>query len=414
MDKEIKTIRGVRDLLPEELEKWQFAEEKAVSLFKSFGFEEIRIPIIEEAALFQRSVGTYTDIVQKEMYIFSDKKGRVIALRPEATAGVVRAYIEHRMFDVKKIHKFYYSGPMFRYDRPQKGRYRQFYQMGVEIFGGENGFYDGEVILLLDKFISSIGFKDYIIEINSIGCNKCKPIYTEKLSNYLSENLSSFCNDCKIRAQNNVLRVMDCKNQTCQQILKDGPNINDFLCQDCKQHKEQTYQYLKIFSIPYKENPYLVRGLDYYTKTVFEVKISGEENSVAGGGRYDNLVDQLGGPCIPAVGFAIGMDRICEILKNPEKKDRIIWVVFLDEKSFAEGIQIIDKLRKKNIKIIIDYDKRSLKNYLKIVNKQKIEEVFILGENELSQKSFLYKNMKNGTQQLIHFNDITTFFGENL
>ncbi|MCL5674551.1 MAG: histidine--tRNA ligase [Candidatus Omnitrophica bacterium] len=413
MNKEIRAIRGVRDLLPGELKKWRFVEKQAVSIFEAFGFEEIRIPIIEEAGLFQRSVGLYTDIVEKEMYIFSDKKGRTLALRPEATAGVVRAYVENRLFDSQRIQRFYYSGPMFRYDRPQKGRYRQFYQMGVEIFGGATGYYDGELIFLLGKILSNIGFKDYSFEINSIGCDKCKPAFTGKLSNYLNERISSFCSDCKIRAQHNILRVLDCKNNECRQILRDAPGITDFLCEECRHHREEVYKYLAIFSIPYRETN-LVRGLDYYTRTVFEVKIQGDENAVAGGGRYDNLVYQLGGPSTTAVGFAIGMDRICELLENPGKEEESIWVIFLGERAFSEGIPIINNLREKNIKTIVDYDKRSLKNYLKVADRQGIKKVFILGEDELSKRSFLYKDMNNGTQQLIPFEKIVNILKVNL
>ena len=414
MAEQIKAVRGVRDLLPEELRKWNVVETHAVRLFEIYGFEEIRIPLIEDTGLFQRSVGDYTDIVQKEMYVFSDKKGRKLALRPEATASVARAYIEHRIFEKEKIARFYYSGPMFRYDRPQKGRYRQFYQMGAEIFGGKSGRYDAELMLLLSLIIKSTGQKNCFAEINSIGCEKCKIAYSEKLRDFLQEKNSGFCPDCRVRVSQNVLRVLDCKVAGCREILNNAPVVAGVLCDDCQHHAETVREYLDIFHVPYRENPRLVRGLDYYTKSVFEFKIEGDENAVAGGGRYDNLISDLSGPVTPAVGFAIGMDRLCETVEQVPVRNEPVWMIFLGDKAFREGIHVTEKLREAGVNTVVDYDKRSLKSYLKTAAGQKAEKVLILGEDELSKHVFLYRSMKDGTQEFIGFDEVVRFMQKNI
>jgi histidyl-tRNA synthetase len=412
MSEQIKSVRGMRDILPEEIEVWQSVEAIIFKTLESFGFEEIRLPIVEDLRLFQRSVGSYTDIVQKEMYVFQDKAGRHLALRPEATASVVRAYLEHQIYLKKKITRLYYSGPMFRYDRPQKDRYRQFYQIGAEIFGGSSPYFDVEMIIILSKIFNLIGISEYLFEINSVGCNICKIKYETKLKEFLELNKDQMCQDCKLRMQHNVLRVLDCKLDTCRKIIRNAPTIENFLCNDCIKHQEAVYTVLDKRHINYEKNQYLVRGLDYYTKIVFELKIKNEENSVAGGGRYDNLVKELGGPETPAVGFAIGMDRLCSILNGDLCIKNKILIVFLDKQSIEAGMPIIDNSRISGIRISADYSERSLKSHLKNADRENINNVLILGENELEKKCFLYKNMRDGSQKYIKFDELSNFFKE--
>lgn len=405
----IKSVRGMRDILPEETKFWQAAEQIIFRVLEEFGFEEIRVPIVEELKLFQRSVGSFTDIVQKEMYVFKDRADRILALRPEATAGVVRAYLEHQLYTKKKISRLYYSGPMFRYDRPQKGRYRQFYQIGAEIFGCESPYFDLELIIILASILQKMGIKSYIFEINSVGCDKCKIDYSSKLQQFLEPRKENLCQDCQVRMQNNILRVLDCKVVSCRQILKDIPAIQEVLCYDCKKHQEILYQELEQSRVNFLANKYLVRGLDYYTMTVFELKINNEENAVAGGGRYNNLVAELGGPVTPAAGFAIGMDRLCDLVIPEVHKKTDVFVFFLGQRALHQGITIINQARTGGIRLIADYTERSLKNHLKIANKEGAEHVLVLGEDELSQQVFLYKNMKSGNQKQISFEQLSNF-----
>ncbi|MCM8758300.1 MAG: histidine--tRNA ligase [Candidatus Omnitrophica bacterium] len=405
----LKSVRGMRDILPDETRVWQSTERLIFEILEEFGFEEIRIPIVEQFSLFQRSVGSFTDIVQKEMYVFKDKADRILALRPEATAGVVRAYLEHQLYMRKKITRLYYSGPMFRYDRPQKGRYRQFYQVGAEIFGGESPYFDAELIIILGNILQRLDIKKYIFEINSVGCDRCKVEYTGRLQQFLSPHKDGLCHDCKLRLQNNVLRVLDCKVASCRRILEDVPSIQKILCSDCKKHQEILYRTLEKIGIEFVENKNLVRGLDYYTMTVFELKINNEENAVAGGGRYDNLVADLGGPKTFAAGFAIGMDRLCNSVIPKLENKMSIFVFFLGQKALQDGITLVNQARNNEIRIIADYTERSLKNHLKIADKEGAEHVLILGEDELSQQVFLYKNMKDGSQRKIRFEHLSNF-----
>ncbi len=354
-------------------------------------------------------MGSFTDIVQKEMYVFNDRADRVLALRPEATAGVVRAYLEHQLYTKKKISRLYYSGPMFRYDRPQKGRYRQFYQVGAEIFGGESPYFDAELMIVLARILQHLNVKNYIFEINSVGCDRCKADYSKKLQQFLNPQKQNLCQDCQIRLQNNVLRVLDCKVVSCRQVLKDIPAIREVLCGDCKKHQETLYQALEVSEVQFAESKYLVRGLDYYTMTVFELKINDEENAVAGGGRYNNLVSELGGPVTPAAGFAIGMDRLCNLVIPEVKKSTDVFVFFLGQRAMSDGVKIINETRSTGVRLIADYSERSLKNHLKIADREKAEHVLIFGEDELSHQVFLYKNMKDGSQKQIKFEQLSNF-----
>lgn len=398
----LKKLRGMRDILPEEIEIWKKIEQTFIEVSELFGFKEIRVPILENKYLFERGIGTTTDIVMKEMYEFKDKKGREVALRPEGTASVVRAYIENQIYNKEKISRLYYYGPMFRYDRPQKGRYRQFYQFGIEILGGRHPFFDGEVVQILDIALKRLKIKNFIFLVNSLGCKNCKSKYVEEIKKYFLANINILCEDCKIRTEKNPLRVFDCKNNSCRSILNNISQILHFLCEECKVHFETFLDFLKRFNINYKIEPKLVRGIDYYTKTVFEVIIENQDMSIAGGGRYDNLVKEMGGPDIPAVGFAVGIDRVVPLIKEKENKENeIIYFISLGEKAKTKGIEIMKKLVEEKIKVEIDYEDRSLREYLKIANKTGKRWCIILGDNEIEKGIIILKNMTEGFQEEI-------------
>jgi len=318
---EYRAVRGVEDLIPPESLKFERIASAFKEVVEKGGFKEVILPIFEEARLFTRSVGETTDIVQKEMYIFEDKGGRVIALRPEGTASAVRAYIEKGVYAKEPFTKWFYIGPMFRFERPQAGRKRQFFQAGAEVFGLSSPGADAEVIKLAQSVLDSLKV-EAVLEINSIGCKKCRPEYKRALIEYLENKLELLCKDCKERFLKNPLRVLDCKVESCKEVVKGAPKLTDYLCQECKEHYEKLKDYLKLLKVDFKENPLLVRGLDYYTKTVFEFKSSklGAQSTVLAGGRYDYLVEELGGPKTPALGFAMGIDRVMLLIEEEREE----------------------------------------------------------------------------------------------
>lgn len=413
----ISSLRGMEDILPEEISIWQFIEEKAKALFKAYNYNEIRTPILEQAELFLRSIGEQTDIVQKEMYIFQDKKGRTVALRPEGTASVVRAYIEHSLFNLPQPQKFYYIGPMFRYERPQKGRQRQFHQIGVEAFGVLSPKLDGELVLLLSEFFNTIGVNSLNFEINSIGCKKCRPHYRESLVSFIEGRLESLCSDCKSRFEKNPLRVLDCKVSSCRDVLAQSPSILDFICEECSNHFFAFKRELEILNIPYKVNPKIVRGLDYYTKTVFEVttEMLGAQNAVAAGGRYDDLVQSFGGPPTPAAGFAIGMERVVELLRSTKKlpqQSPLVYVTYAGEDMDKEALKITKTLRNRGFPTEVSYEAQSLKAQLKRADRFNVKWVIIVGEEEFKRGKYRWKNMKEHTQGEGTFEEIVKMIGE--
>lgn len=413
----ISSLRGMEDILPEEISTWQFIEEKAKALFKAYNYNEIRTPILEQAELFLRSIGEETDIVQKEMYIFQDKKGRTVALRPEGTASVVRAYIEHSLFNLPAPQKFYYIGPMFRYERPQKGRQRQFHQIGVEAFGVLSPKLDGELVLLLREFFNTIGINSLNFEINSIGCKKCRPNYRESLVSFIEGRLESLCSDCKSRFEKNPLRVLDCKVSTCREVLAQSPSILDFICEECSNHFFAFKRELDILNIPHKVNPKIVRGLDYYTKTVFEVTTDmlGAQNAVAAGGRYDDLVQSFGGPPTPAAGFAIGMERVVELLRSTIKlpqQSPLVYVAYAGEDMDKEALKITKNLRSRGFPTEVSYEAQSLKNQLKKADRLNVKWVIIVGEEEFKRGKYRWKNMEEHTQGEATFEEIIKMIGE--
>ncbi len=396
----INRPRGTYDLFPEELTRWQWAEQIARDAFEEYGFSEIRTPIFEPTELFSRSIGKFTDIVEKQMYTFKDKKGRSLTLRPEATASAIRAYLEKGEEQLPK--RFYYLGPMFRYDRPQKGRFRQFYQIGVELFGVEHPGADCEIILLLSELFQRWKLKDFEIQLNSLGCSICKEKYSKALFDYLKG--TSLCEDCEARKQKNVLRILDCKNKICRSAIEKAPKITDYLCEDCSLHFEKVKDYLHHLKIPYSLNPHLVRGLDYYTRTVFELFLPELERgiAIAAGGRYDNLIEELGGRKTPAIGFAIGVERLIANLDSSEKKKSPLYLAFLgEERILKEVMKLAQRLRRNKIPLIVNYKARSLKSQLHQADRLGSKFVLIIGPEEFEKGTVILRDMKDSSQTAV-------------
>ncbi len=404
-------LRGMQDIFSEQIYLWQYIEEHARKIFDNYNFQEIRTPIVENAELFLRSIGEDTDIVEKEMYIFQDKKGRKVALRPEGTASVVRAYIQHSLFNNPAPQKFYYIGPMFRYERPQKGRFRQFHQIGAEVFGVNSPSIDAELIYMLKLFLEKLNINNLIYEINSLGCKNCRPKYREVLFSFLADKISQLCSDCKRRFEKNPLRVLDCKVTSCKESLKNTPLIVDFLCQDCKKHFISLQKELDEMNISYTINPQIVRGLDYYTRTVFEVTATmlGAQNAVAAGGRYDDLVESFGGPSTPAIGFAIGMERLIEICSKSlviKTKKPFVYVAYIGSSVEREVKKVVIFLRNNGIPTETAYEKISLKSQLRKADRVGANIVIIIGEDEIKKSVYRWKNMKDGLQGEASLNEL--------
>ena len=401
----MEILRGFKDILPDEIPKWRRLEETARETLESFGFKEIRTPILEKTSIFARGVGEATDIVEKEMYTFLDKSNESITLRPEGTAGVVRAYIDNHLENYP-FRKFYYIGPMFRYERPQKGRLRQFHQIGIEIFGIDNPAVDAEVVLVNKTLLDNLGISDLRIEINNIGCPNCRPKYLERLREYFEQHKAELCDDCKRRLTRNPLRILDCKNKTCQNIAKDAPKITQFVCESCKTHYEQVKDYLNRLNIAFEENPHLVRGLDYYTKFVFETITDklGAQGTVLAGGRYDNLVEQLGGKPTSGIGFAAGCERLVELMEIEEKLSLDYYIANLNEDLYA--INIAEELRKKTHRsVYVEYERRSLKAMMKKANKMNARFVVIVGENERKSNKVILRDMETSSQEELNLDN---------
>ena len=406
----IKVLKGTKDILPQDIEMWQFIEEKASKVFSSFGFKEIRTPIIESTDLFSRGVGETTDIVNKEMYTF-EKSERSITLRPENTAGVVRSYIENGMSRLSAPVKLWYKGPMFRYERPQAGRQRQFHQVGVEMFGIKQPQADAEIILTAVNFLKSIGLNDLEVEINSLGCPKCRAVFKEKLKNVIRPYLNDLCEDCQERFEKNPLRLLDCKVPECQNIYA-KPEIqkviiSDFLCEECSEHYKELKNYLDNLNVKYSENKLLVRGLDYYTRTVFEIKSNnlGSQNAVCGGGRYDNLVSELGGEPTPAIGFAMGMERLISLLPQNEQK---LSDVFIISNNPIEAFKLALFLRENNINTEMDLSNKKFTKQLEKASKV-AKFALILGEDEISSGKVSVKNMETGEQITVNYDECINY-----
>jgi len=415
---QIKAIRGFNDILPEEIGKWQFVEDTAREVFEGFGFSEIRIPIIERTELFSRGIGEATDIVEKEMYTFTDRSGNSLTLRPEATASMARAYLEHQIYSFDPVAKLYCIGPMFRYERPQKGRYRQFYQIDAEVFGVENPMVDAEVILMLIQFLKKVGLEKLELQINSLGCRACRPRYREELKNFLSQRSFRLCEDCQRRLYTNPLRIFDCKVETCQEAIADAPQVIDYICDECQRHFDQVKEYLGMAGLEYILNPRMVRGLDYYTRTAFEVVSYslGSQNAVTGGGRYDNLFQEIGGLDVPGIGFAIGMERLVSLL--PKEKGFIryphLFIATLGEETYKEAYRLVNQLHLQGIRAELDYEGKSLKSQMRRADKLKARYVLILGEEELKRGRAVLRNMETKSQEEIPLQGLVDTLGKKI
>ncbi|MBW1658999.1 MAG: histidine--tRNA ligase [Deltaproteobacteria bacterium] len=411
---EIRSIRGMNDILPEDSILWKQVRDTMHYVLGSYGFREILIPVLEETRLFQRGIGETTDIVEKEMYTFEDKSGQSLTLRPEATASIVRAYVQHHLYASGKVEKLYFWGPMFRYERPQKGRYRQFYQIDVEAFGSNDPTLDTDIIASLYDFLTTLNVPGVTIEINSLGCPNCRPAYHKALKAYFSDKIDKLCPDCKSRLVRNPLRILDCKVETCHELALKAPNIHEFLCDTCKNHFQGVQSYLEDLHIPTRLNPMMVRGLDYYVQTTFEAVSEnlGAQNAVAGGGRYDGLVKQLGGPDIPGIGYAMGMERLIMILQDI-RKEPLSWpcdlfIATLGDKARRYGITLASKIRKEGKVCEFSYEPKSLKALMKLANRLNARFTAIIGEDELQRKEIVLRNMATREQTTLPVDDTLT------
>ena len=398
----IKALKGTKDILPEESYVWRYISDCAESVFKKYNFKKISTPVIEATELYQRGVGDSTDIVNKEMYSFQ-KSDHNITLRPENTAGVVRAFLEHNMQrDIQPV-KLWYSGPMFRYERPQAGRQRQFHQIGVEMFGSADPSADADCIKTAVEFLKSVGLYNLTVEINSLGCSRCRTKFREKIKTLIEPLLPELCSDCKRRYETNPLRILDCKNPNCTALFEKN-NLFDSLskidlCDNCSEHYEKLKQYLGILKVEYVENPFLVRGLDYYTRTVFEIKSEnlGSQNAVCGGGRYDNLVETLGGPSVPAVGWAVGVERIYSLIEKPQMQKADYFVI---SENISEALKFADKIRTYGKIAELDYSSRKFTKQIEKASKIANYAV-ILGESEIKGKKVTVKDLETFSQSTI-------------
>ena len=410
MAEQIKAVRGTKDITPDEVNKWQYVESVAREVFETFGFREIRTPIFEHTELFVKGTGETTDIVQKEMYTFTDKGGRSLTLRPEGTPPIVRSYLENNLFADMPVTKLYYIGPMFRYERPQAGRFRQHQQIGAEILGASSPYADAELISMYLHFISKLGIEDIKLHLNSVGCVECKPEYNEALKAYAKEHFDSLCETCRDRFERNPLRMLDCKIESCRAVFARGPVMLDHLCDDCRNHQKIVVESLNMLCLPHELNPFLVRGLDYYTKTVFEVTARGlgSQDAIAGGGRYDNMIEQMGGKPTPALGFGSGQNRLITTMEAqntpfPDPPVIKVYIASLSDSASSQAFEIAFLLRQKGIATEAGLEGKSLKSQMKIANKMGAKYVAIIGDDEINKGVVTLRDMVSGEQESIDF-----------
>ncbi len=407
--------RGTKDIMPEDVKSWRYLEETMRKICAQYGYKEIRTPVFEHTELFLRGIGETTDVVEKEMYTFNDRGNRSITLRPENTASAVRAYIEHKLYAEPAPTKLFYIGPMFRYDRPQAGRYRQFHQFGVEALGIQGPNIDAEIILLAVQILQSLGLKDLKLKINSVGCPKCRPLHREKLQAFFKPHFDELCKDCQSRFDRNPLRLLDCKNPHCQELGQGAPSLEECLCDDCREHFEGLKKLLTAAGIEYEVDHNLVRGLDYYTKTAFEIQYKplGAQSAVCGGGRYDGLIEEVGGPATPGIGFAMGMERVLLALESqnllPQEQESIdVFAVCPQQEIFPDVFKAVINLRRAGFKAEFDFQGRSMKAQMKQANKTNAKYVLIFGEDEFARGQVVLRNMSNSEQTEIAITDIIT------
>lgn len=397
---EIKAIRGMNDILPKEVRTWRFVEETARKIFGLYGFEELRSPVMEKTELFLRGIGDETDVVEKQMYTFTDKGGESLTLRPEATASVLRAVIEHGLLGEDPVRKVYSIGPMFRYERPQKGRYRQFHQINAERLGEDSPFSDAETLKLAYDLAASLGLEGVAMEVNSLGCEDCRAAFKKTLEGFLEGRAGSLCEDCSRRMRKNPLRVLDCKVPSCKEAVAGAPVLEEFLCDDCREHYRQVLSGLDAFGVPYGKNPLLVRGLDYYTRTTFEITAQGlgSQNAIAGGGRYDNLIGTLGGPETPGIGFAFGMERLVMLIGAVPAQERGCFVVAQgdeDVRRYAMGL--LAELRAGGVPAEGAFDK-SFKAQMRRAGRSGYPACAIIGGDEVKEGAVTVKDMRTSSQ----------------
>ena len=413
----VKALKGFKDIIPGEVETWQFIEQTARNIFHRFDLAEIKVPVLEKTKLFTRSIGETTDIVEKEMYTFADRNGSSLTMRPEGTAPVLRAYIENGLHTQKAVQKLYTIGPMFRHERPQKGRLRQFHQMSVEVLGSDLPRVDAEIMAMAWLILKELGVSASL-EINSLGCKKCRPAFNAALLDFLNQT-DDLCDDCLRRRQTNPLRVLDCKSTNCQKQYEHAPSILDHLCSDCQEHFTAVEAGLELLAVPYTVNSFMVRGLDYYTRTTFELVTTaiGAQSAIGAGGRYDGLVKQLGGPDVPGIGFAMGMERLVLLLNQLEervpKTVLDLFVVALGEDAQKKGFALTHAARQAGLTVTMDHQDRSLKNQMKQAGRAAARFALIIGEDELAKGRAVLRNMDNRQQvEVTIVDDVAALAGE--
>ncbi len=405
--------RGTKDILPDTVGQWTYVEEKIRDLCARYGYKEIRTPMFEHTELFHRGIGEGTDVVDKEMYTFTDRGDRSITLRPENTASAVRAYLQNKLYGDSSLTKLFYIGSMFRYDRPQAGRMREFHQFGVEALGESNPAVDAEIIMLAMDLLGGLGLKDLKLSLNSVGCPKCRPVYRKVLQDFFRDKLEDLCDDCKDRFERSPLRILDCKADADKPYMADAPKITDCLCEECQDHFHKVQHFLTEAGVDFELDARLVRGLDYYTKTAFEIKYPplGAQSAVAGGGRYDGLIEEIGGNPTPAVGFATGLERVLLALEKqnllPEMDTKTdAFVVALGEEAQGAAFKLLTKLRQAGLKVGMDYAGRSMKAQMKQANKANARFALIIGEDEVKEACVQLKDMEKSEQEKVSFDNI--------
>ncbi len=400
LKKEISAIKGTHDILPGEVRLWQMAEARAREIFELYGYRELRAPVIEPTELFEKGTGASSDIVTKEMYTFIDKGGRSITLRPEYTPSVVRAIIEHRLDLQPQPLRYYYIGPMFRYDRPQKGRYRQFHQIDIEVFGEKDPAVDAEIVEMAHRLLARLGVEKVMTLVNSVGCKKCRPAYGQELRKAALAVKDRLCPDCQRKAEVNPLRIFDCKNEACRQAASGFPLITDFLCPECREHFQKFREYLDLYGLEYRVEPTLVRGLDYYTKTAFEIVAEhlGAQSAICGGGRYDDMVKEFGGPDLCGIGFAMGVERLLSVASIQIPGASFVYFAYLGEEAKKECLRLARALRSEGIECLAEFKDRRMKDHFSRANRLGAEWVLVVGEDELRKGKFQLKDMVNSRQ----------------
>ena len=400
-------------MLPEQAYKWHYVEEKFADICRKYGFKEIRTPMFEHTEVFQRGIGDTTDVVQKEMYTFNDHAGRSITLKPEGTSGAVRAFIEHKQYAEVQPTKYYYDTDCFRYEKPQSGRLRHFHQFGIEVFGTSNMLADAEVICLANDFLTDLGVKEIELRINSVGCPECRAKYRQALKDFIKPRYDELCGTCKDRYERNPMRILDCKSEICQGIVKDAPRMLDYLCDDCRQAFEELKTNLTSMGIGYTVDPNIVRGLDYYTKTAFEFVTTkiGAQGTVCGGGRYDHLIEELGGPPIPGVGFGLGIERLLLLMDAneayfPEDHGVEVFIAVMGERAKAFGLKLCREMRQKGIVAEMDTLARNIKGQFKYADRLNARYTLVIGDNELDKGVVSLKDMAASSQREVAIEDI--------